>query len=137
LEIDSILSMNMLEHIRDDAAALAHLFRLLPNGGRLVLLVPAHDWLFSEMDRRLGHFRRYERDGLGHQLEQAGFRIVSRRYLNWLGAIGWLVNGRLFRRKLIPSRQLRLFDWFIVLLRLEKYVTMPFGLSLLVVAEKP
>jgi SAM-dependent methyltransferase len=134
---DTVLSMNMLEHIENDALAVRHIFRLLNPGGRLVLLVPAHQALFSDMDRSLGHFRRYDKEGLSALLESAGFRLREVRYLNWLGAIGWLVNGRILRRKLIPSRQLRLFDFLIVLLKLESYFQLPCGLSLLVTAEKP
>jgi len=135
--IDTVLSMNMLEHIEDDRQAVASMFRLLQPGGRLVLLVPAHQQLFSDMDRNLDHFRRYDRVGLGLMLEQAGFKIRESRYLNWLGALGWFVNGRLLRRQLIPSRQLRLFDLMLFFLKTEDLWAPPFGLSLLIVAERP
>jgi glycosyltransferase involved in cell wall biosynthesis len=133
---DCILSMNMLEHIEDDLTASVNMVRLLPSGGRLVLLVPAHDALFSGMDTSLGHYRRYDKRSLTELLEKSGFKIVHSKYLNVLGAIGWWVNGRVLRRKLIPSRQLRLFDFFIFILALERHIPPPFGLSVLVVAEK-
>ena len=82
---------------------------VLENGGRLVLLVPAHSALYSDMDRNIEHFRRYDLRSLGKMVEDAGFKVVHQRHLNMLGAIGWFVNGRILRRQLIPSRQLRIF----------------------------
>jgi hypothetical protein len=66
-----------------------------------------------------------------------GFRVVQERHLNMIGAVGWFVNGRVLRRQLLPSRQLRIFDFVIKLLALERYLRPPFGLSILLVAEKP
>ena len=134
--VDTILSMNVLEHIKDDVAAVQNMFKLLAPGGRLMLLVPAHPWCFTAIDENLGHFRRYNRSGLSRLIKEAGFKVRKARYLNWLGALGWWVNGKLLRRKLIPSRQLRGFDKLIWLLYLEKFVPPPFGLSLLIIAEK-
>jgi len=103
----------------------------------LVLLVPAHQALYSAMDRNIEHFRRYNLRPLCEMVERAGFRVMEERYLNMLGAIGWFVNGRVLRRQLLPSRQLRIFNFVIKLLALEKWFRPPFGLSILLVAEKP
>jgi hypothetical protein len=70
-------------------------------------------------------------------VEGLGFRVVEQRHLNMLGAVGWFLNGRILRRQLLPSRQLRIFDFVIKLLALEKYFRPRFGLSILLVAEKP
>jgi len=133
---DSLLSMNVLEHIEDDKEALLNMNRLLTEKGKLLLLVPAHDLCYSEMDKNLGHFRRYNKKKLTILLDQAGFRIQKIKYLNAIGAIGWFVNGRIFRRKLIPSRQLRAFDVLVKILALEKFFEPPFGLSMMAIAEK-
>lgn len=133
---DSVLCVNVLEHIKEDGSALQNLGRLLPSKGHLVLVVPAHPTLFSGMDKYLGHQTRYTKSVLEQKLDQAGFRVQKMRSVNMLGALGWYVNGKVFRRKLIPSRQVRMFDWLIKILSLEKYINPPFGLSLLVVAEK-
>ena len=135
-QLDSVLSMNVLEHIEDDLTALKSMNALLPVGGVLTLLVPAHQALFSPMDTHLGHFRRYNKESLKALLEKAGFEVKQARYLNCLGALGWFVNAKLFRRKLLPSRQLRIFDWVIGLLALEKWMEPPFGLSVLTVSQK-
>jgi glycosyltransferase involved in cell wall biosynthesis len=133
---DSILSMNVLEHIDDHEAALNNKNRLLPKGGKLVLVVPAHQALYCEMDKHLDHFRRYNMAETRGLLKKAGFEVESIRYLNLIGALGWWFNGKVLRRKLIPSRQLRLFDLIVWLLGFEKRLRVPFGLSVLAVARK-
>ena len=135
-KFDSVLAVNTLEHIEDDARAVENIAKLLPAGGRLVLVAPANAWLYCEMDRNLGHKRRYEKAALLSLLEKSGFKIDQCRYLNMIGAIGWFVNGKIFRRKLLPSRQIRVFDWLSGLLNIEKMIPPPFGLSVLIVAEK-
>ena len=135
--VDTVLSMNVLEHVERDRRALQGCFDVLEKGGRLVLLVPAHSALYSDMDRNIEHFRRYDLGSLRKMVAEVGFHLVHERHLNMLGAIGWFVNGRILRRQLIPSRQLRIFDFAIKLLALEKLFRPPFGLSILLVAEKP
>lgn len=135
-EVDSILSMNVLEHIQKDREALANAYRVLQDKGRLVLLVPAHSWLYSPMDLHLHHHRRYDHKELREKLISAGFDVVHQRHLNVLGALGWFVNGRVLKRRLVPSRQVRLFDIVVRLLNVEKSINPPFGLSILMVAEK-
>ena len=87
--VDSVICLNVLEHIEDDRRVLAELYSLLQPGGCLVVLVPAHAMLYSDMDRDLGHFRRYAQADLAEKFEQAGFRVEKRMYFNWVGAIGW------------------------------------------------
>lgn len=136
-DVDTILSMNMLEHIEQDTLALENMFRILPSDGRLVLLVPAGQWLYSDLDRNLEHYRRYDKSSLTKQLQTVGFKVEHSTHLNALGAIGWFFNGRLLRRQLIPSRQVRLFDFVVFLLGMERWIHPPFGLSLLLIARKP
>jgi len=136
-DVDTVLSMNVLEHIENDRRALQGCFEVLRRGGRLVLLVPAHRALYSAIDRNIEHFRRYDLRPLHNMVEGLGFRVVQARHVNMIGAVGWFVNGRVLRRQLLPSRQLRIFDFVIKLLAIEKYFRPPFGLSILLVAEKP
>lgn len=135
--IDTIVSTNVLEHIEDDHMAISGCFNILQPGGHLILLVPAHSVLYSKMDKNLRHFRRYNIASLRKVISDGGFRILYERYLNVLGAIGWFINGRVLGRNLIPSRQVRLFDFIVKLLAWEKFIKPPFGLSILLVAEKP
>lgn len=135
-QVDCCLSMNVLEHIDSDQTVLSNIYEALPPGGNLVLLVPAHPFLYSDMDKYLGHFRRYNKNNLREILEKVGFKVETLRYLNMLGAVGWFVNGKIFRKKLIPSQQMRIFNSLTKALVLEKSFNPPFGLSILAVGKK-
>ena len=134
--IDTIVSMNVLEHLEDDAATLKRFYALLEVGGCLVLLVPAHASLFGTLDTALGHFRRYDREKLASLLDRCGFEVTSSRYLNPSGVFGWFVNSRILRRKVVPPVQAIVYDWLYPLLGLTDRMKLPFGLSILAVAHK-
>jgi 2-polyprenyl-3-methyl-5-hydroxy-6-metoxy-1,4-benzoquinol methylase len=91
---DSILCLNVLEHIEDDVTALRWAREVVQPGGSLALIVPAHQVLFGRMDAEAGHFRRYTRRSLARVLTQAGWEITRLRYLNLLGAAGWWYHNR-------------------------------------------
>lgn len=135
---DTIVCMNVLEHIADDRGTLSRFPGLLKSGGRLVLVVPAHKWLFNTLDVSDGHFRRYGKMELRMRLEEAGFRVMHESRFNLFGIAGWLLNGTLLRRNELPAGQMGLFDrlapW---LFRLERLVGPPAGLSLLAVGVRP
>ena len=133
---DTAVCFNVLEHIRDDAAALASLAHTLRPGGNLLLLVPAHPLLYGELDRALEHERRYRSAALRRLLEDSGFAVVDLRHVNPLGAVGWLVAGRILRRDRIPETPLLAFDRAVPLLRRLDRVEAPFGLSLWAVARR-
>jgi SAM-dependent methyltransferase len=135
--VDSIICFNVLEHIPDDQGALRRFGELLTPGGRLLLLVPAHPLLFGATDRAVGHERRYRRRPLAALLAGAGFEIEDIRYVNPVGALGWLVSSRLLRSDDVPTGPLRLYDRLVPLLRTLDRLHPPFGLSLWAVARKP
>ena len=85
-----IYSLNVLEHIQDDLGALVSLRRHLAPGGTLMIYVPAFQLLYSSMDRKVGHFRRYRRAGLMQLLAQAGYEVQSARYVDSLGFLAAL-----------------------------------------------
>lgn len=133
----TILCFNVLEHLKDDKGALKNIYKLLKIDGYLLLIIPAHRILFGEMDKALGHHRRYEKKDLEMLLRRSGFFVEKTRSLNLFGVIGWLVNSRILRRRLLPKNQLRIFDKLLVpLLKFENWLPLPFGLSLLAVARK-
>ena len=134
---DTAISLNVLEHIEDDLLALRHIWQLLRPGGRLVVIVPAHGWLYGTMDYSIGHYRRYNRQDMDHKIRAAGFRIESQKYMNVLGMLGWFANGRILRQDIPPSDQLKLFNLVVPLVRtVEHIVPPPFGLSLLSIARR-
>lgn len=136
LELDTIICLNVLEHIKDDGAALRGLAGMLKPHGRLILLVPAHPLLYSPLDRNLDHYRRYRRRALHALLKRSGFTVKRSFHFNMLGALGWWFNGRVLRRKILPGGQLRLFNLVVGLLRVEALMHPPFGLSLVVTASR-
>lgn len=134
---DSIVCLNVLEHIKDDLVALANMYALLKPQGRLILLVPSHKSLYGALDERYGHWRRYSKKPLAEKLRGVGFIIQEMRYLNWFGAIGWFVNGRILSRNTLPRGPLSIFDIISrPALLIERYLQPPFGISVLAIGEK-
>ena len=138
---DTIVCVNVLEHIENDAAALEAMVQILrPTQGRLFLLVPAHPFLYGTPDVLAGHFRRYRRRDLRELVSRAGFRAVQARYFNGFGAVPYLLNSRILRPKTLSGpvdTQIVLFDRYLVpvLRRIESFVRVPFGQSLIAIAS--
>lgn len=88
--VDLAYSLNVLEHIENAAAALGELYRVLRPGGRLLLYVPAFMILYSAMDRRIGHVRRYRKKGLAELVQRSGFAVDDVRYADSLGFLATL-----------------------------------------------
>ena len=133
---DTAVCFNVVEHIGDDAGAVAAIASALKRGGHLLVLVPAHPFLFGELDRALEHRRRYRRADLRRLLERAGLGVVDLRHVNPVGAVGWLVAGRVLKRDRIPEAPLLAFDRAVPFLRRLDGLQAPFGLSLWAVARR-
>jgi len=134
---DAAVCFNVLEHIPDDVGTLRRLRTQLRPGGRLLLLVPAHQALFGSLDRALDHCRRYGRRSLAAKLAEAGFEIEKLRHVNPVGAVGWLLWSRVFRVDTVPKQPLQAYDRLVPLLRVVDGAPVPFGLSLWAVARRP
>lgn len=136
-QFDSIVCLNVLEHIKKDKDALKNMHFLLKKQGKLILLVPAHERLYSNFDKELGHFRRYTTKSASEKLKDTGFTKVDTRYLNWVAALGWFFFMKLLRKKRIPEGEVRAFDSLGKFLLLpERFIKLPFGLSVLAIAQK-
>ncbi|OGD20675.1 MAG: hypothetical protein A2W03_02840 [Candidatus Aminicenantes bacterium RBG_16_63_16] len=133
---DTVVCLNVLEHVEDDAAAVRDFASVLAPGGRLILLVPAMPALYGSLDVHLNHYRRYDPDRLRDLVSAAGFEIDTLRYLNRPGVVGWWFNSRVLRRKILPRQQTRAFRFLLPLLRREVRRPPSFGMSLLVLARK-
>lgn len=138
--VDTIIAFNVLEHIVDDQMALCELWQRLRPGGRMVVFVPALLGLYSSMDWKVGHVRRYTRGELACRLIGAGFRIESIRYVDSLGVIATLIY------KLIGNRggdlnRLALWAYDRLVFPLSVYCDLLFwwiaGKNLLVTARRP
>ena len=134
--IDSVICFNVLEHIEQDEQALKNVFHLLEPGGRLLLFVPSHRWLYGSLDQHLSHQRRYGKKELKNKLEGVGFKVVLLKHFNRIGIFGWFLNSRILRRKKLPSLQLRIYNLLVPLFKMEEVIPLPFGTSLLAVAER-
>ena len=134
---DSIVCLNVLEHIADDELLLRRMAEICPVGGRVVLMVPAFESLYGEIDARLGHYRRYTRRSLGRVATSAGFTVRTLRYMNPLGFFGWWANAKILTRTEQSAAQIEAFDRLVpVLSTLESCIRPPFGQSLLAVLER-
>lgn len=136
-KFNSMICLNVLEHIKDDQKALSNMSSLLKKEGKIFLLTPAMPLFYGQMDRGLGHFRRYTGEGLKRMFEKSGLQVDTVYYFNWLGGLGWFLNSRVLQRKLLPSHQLALFAFVSrPLLFLERFIKPPFGLSVCIIAHK-
>ena len=116
---DTILYMDVLEHIEDDRAEAEAAARRLRAGRPLVVLSPAHQWLFTPFDHAIGHFRRYNLETLT-ALTPAGMEQVSARYLDTVGLLASLGNRLLLKSAMPTAGQIAFWDR--VLVRMSRAV---------------
>ena len=108
---EAILSINVLEHIREDAQELEAYRRLLqPKRGCLCLFVPARQEIYAPIDKDFGHHRRYSRSELVRKLQTAGFDVPQIRYFNFAGYFAWWFNFCLLRKHKFDVSAVRFFD---------------------------
>lgn len=134
---DTVVLINVLEHLPDPVGALKQIYEMLNSGGCVVVLVPALQWLFSPFDRLIGHWRRYTRSMLAAQLRSAGYGIEKNIYFNILGIAGWWWRFCVLRRKYFTPAAVRVFNFVTPLLRkIESLLPPPVGLSVIAVGRK-
>ncbi|MFO7768991.1 MAG: glycosyltransferase [bacterium] len=134
---DTVFCSGTLERLEEDGRAVTDLADRLAEGGHLILVLPAHPRLFGPLDRSMGRHRRYSRVQVRELVEGAGLNPVSVKAFNAPGAAGWAATGGLLRRRRIRTWQVRLFLLLMPLIRLERLLPPPFGLSWIVVARRP
>lgn len=134
---DAVVSFNVIEHIRDDAAALAMMRDHLRPGGVVVAFVPAGPRAHGVLDDALGHFRRYTRTSLRRSMEAVGLRWVDGHYTNRIGLVGWWFNSVVLKKRLVPENQAVAFNRFVPIVRvMEKLLPLPFGQSVIGVGRR-
>lgn len=135
---DTILYIDVLEHIADDAAELARAAGRLRPGGRVIALSPAHNWLYTPFDRAIGHHRRYTKATLA-ALTPEGLRLDRLIYLDAAGLLASLGNRLLLRQSLPTARQVAFWDRVLVPCsrRLDPLLGHALGKSVLGVWRKP
>jgi SAM-dependent methyltransferase len=139
-EFDSIIMVNVLEHIADDVGALHGLARALVPGGNIVVYVPALNGLYGAWDKKIGHYRRYSVWRLREVFREAGLEPVELRWVNFLAIPAWAAFGRgdvddrersgellsLWDRTAVPAARF-----------MEGHVRMPIGLNVFGVGRRP
>lgn len=136
-KFDSIIAINVLEHVEDDVFALQQLQKMLKKEGMLIILVPCHKFLYNIIDKKVGHLRRYTKKDLEFKIRKTQFIVEQTFYFNMLGIVGWYINGNLAKSPKINGTASRLFDRTVPLLKsVEKITGRKIGLSIICYLKK-
>ncbi len=135
---DTVLYINVLEHIEDDLGELQAIYQTLSAGGRCLIFVPALQSLYGNFDRAVGHFRRYSKPELEEKSRLAGFTIERSKYFDLAGIIPWFIKYRILRFDDLSSSAVALYDRFAVpfVKRVEPLIHVPLGKNVLMVLKK-
>lgn len=136
-QFDSLLYIDVIEHIEDDKAELELAASLLRTNGRLIIIVPAHQSLYSPFDKLIGHYRRYSRKSLKAVIPNS-LQIEKLYYLDSVGYFASLVNKWFLKQSLPTLKQVAFWDKVIVPVSklLDSVVGYNFGKSVLLIAKK-
>ena len=133
---DTVICLNVLEHVRDPLEALRSMRRALEPGGRLVLYVPRGASLYSALDEALGHRCRYDVEMLQAELAETGFEVERLSLFNRASVPGWWWNGKVRRKRVFSRVQLKLFDLLVPVLRRVDRLLPWKGLGIIAVARR-
>jgi glycosyltransferase involved in cell wall biosynthesis len=133
---DTVVCLNVIEHVEDDLQALRNVRDALEVGGRAIILVPYGPGLYGTLDEVLGHFRRYTREQLAGVAERAGFRVEHVLKFNRPGVPAWWLNGRVLHRRTFGLGQIRMLNLLTPLFRLiDPWLPLP-PLSIIAILRK-
>jgi SAM-dependent methyltransferase len=134
---DSILYVNVLEHIENDQKELSYVYKTLGEKGHILIFVPALSWLYSDLDKKLGHCRRYHKQELTKIVQAAGFNIIKIKYFDIVGIIPWYIAFVLLKKS-ISGCNVALYDKLVVpiMRKIESVINPPIGKNLLLVGRK-
>lgn len=134
---DSILYVNVLEHIEDDKKELEYIKYSLNKNGYACIFVPALTWLYSDFDKSIGHYRRYHKKDLVRLVESSGLKIVKADYIDFIGIFPWYISLVLLKNKL-NVKHVKLYDKYVfpVTKFVENIIPLPIGKNLLLIAKK-
>lgn len=142
-QFDTIVCLDVLEHVLDDVALLRRFFKIIRTGGHLLVKVPACPWLFGSVDVASGHVRRYTPNELRIKAESTGWEAISVDYMNIAGVIPYWVKSCVLKKRANFSRtfmpwQLKVIRWLVPALKiLDKTTGAPIGQSATLIARKP
>ncbi len=116
-QLDTVVCLNVLEHIEDDKGTVERILTLLEPGGRLILLVPNGPDAYGSIDKAIGHFRRYTQPGLKALLESAGYEFEQMLEFNRVSRPGWIFTGQILKATTLSPLSMRIFNKFVWLWR--------------------
>ena len=136
-DFDSVVCINVLEHIEKDQKALQNMYSSLGKNGTLILMVSAFKRLYGSIDIADKHLRRYDKKEIKEKVVNAGFRIKKIFYMNFVGLLGWWYHSKLLKLKIHNKTDISRFDKVCLFFEfMENIIKPPIGLSLVIVAEK-
>jgi SAM-dependent methyltransferase len=134
---DSVFLLNVIEHLAHDSLAISNCKYMLKPGGHLILLAPSYQFLYCDLDKNLGHYRRYTVNSLGSLLMKNGMTLVKKKYFNLAGIFGWFIWGKILGKQQLQKNSMKLFNRAVPLLRLADQLTFQkIGLSAIVTGKK-
>lgn len=135
---DSVVALNVIEHVEDDVLFISNCYKLMKQGGVLVLLAPAYNILYNGFDKNLGHIRRYTIKTLSGKIKNVvNLRPIHKQYFNFMGLMGWFVYGTIFRNNQIKSSEMQKYEWLVRVNKiLDLIVFNRFGLSVIIISKK-
>ncbi len=133
---DTVICLNVLEHMDDERGALQNIHGALAPNGRAIILVPQNPHLFGSLDQILGHKRRYTRESLRAVVEREGFAIDGMYDFNRVTTPAWWVNGRVLKREHFSKVQLKVMNLMTGLFRRLEDVLPWHGASLIAIARR-
>jgi len=125
-QFDTVICMNVVEHIENDVEALSNIRRSLDKNGRAIVLVPNGPRLFGSLDRVLGHYRRYTREQLVRACQDAGFTVEKVLKFNRVGTPGWWLNGRILKKETFGFWQIKVLNFLVPFVRpIDRFLPFP------------
>jgi glycosyltransferase involved in cell wall biosynthesis len=135
-DFNTIVCLNVIEHVPDDIGALRNVHETLTDGGTAIVLVPYGPELYGSLDEVLGHCRRYTEEQLAGVAQQAGFRVEQILKFNRPGVPAWWLNGKILRRKTFGMGQIRLLNVLTpIFRRIDSWLPLP-PLSIIAILRK-
>ncbi len=136
-QMDTVICLNVLEHVEDDHAGLTNIFSALEPGGRAIVLVPEGQSVFGTIDEALGHWRRYSEEELRTKMQAVGFEVEQIVRFNRVSRPAWFVSGRILKRRSLERAQMALYDRMVWLWRVIDPMLPWKPTSIIAIGRKP
>lgn len=134
---DTVIGLNVIEHVENDAKALNFIYDSLKVGGRALILVPAHQFLYNSIDRKVGHFRRYSMKSFAELVTKTKFNTDDLYFYNASGILGWYLSGNILNKDDANGEAYSMYDKLIPAIRVaEKLLFRKIGISIIGILSK-